>query len=64
MNTQVLPQTTTLATEEPCVVLDGVSWEQYDALVRVFIDRFPALPAKPYVFDGFKFIYKWFIIRL
>lgn len=43
MNTQVLPEATTLATEEPCIVLDGVSWEQYDALVRAFIDRFPAL---------------------
>ncbi len=42
MNLTLLEQTENLQTE-PKLILNGVTWQQYDALVSMFIDRFPAL---------------------
>jgi len=37
------PALLTPPTEQQSLILYGVTWQQYDALLRLFMDQFPAL---------------------
>ncbi|MGB3786547.1 MAG: Uma2 family endonuclease [Phormidesmis sp.] len=43
MTATLVNLSTELPSEEQRLRLDGVSWQQYDALVALFVDQFPAL---------------------
>lgn len=43
MTTTLVNLSTALPSDEQRLRLDGVTWQQYDALVALFIDQFPAL---------------------